>query len=380
MDRVLNYLKDETQPDNRQEAKKLNLECAKYVLIDGELYKMSYVRPLTKCLRPEEAQEVMKVVPKGECGTHARSRSLVMRILRQRFLWPDIHKVAQSFVEKCPRCQYYADMQKQPAGYLKLINSSWPFAVWGLDCLGPMPTTIRSYKWILVAIDYFTKWIEDKPLARPTAENVGNFLWANIVCRYGVSMVIITDNSTLFANQQVHDFCGKHQINLKYASVWHPHTNRQAETANKNILNILKKRLDGVKTLWPDERPGTLWAYNTTPSEVTQESPFSLSFGMDAIIPVELEHFSSRIEVTANSDPEDLQNWMNDNDNSRQVDLDLLEQKRQLAALKRLEHKRRVERYFNRKVNPRDFIQGDLVLKRRLLAGNNLGVPKLEPN
>ncbi|PKA65573.1 hypothetical protein AXF42_Ash005907 [Apostasia shenzhenica] len=71
---------------------------------------------------------------------------------------------------------------------------------------------------------------------------------------------------------------------------------------------------------------------------------------------------------------------MNENDNSRQVDLDLLEQKRQLAALKRLEHKRRVEQYFNRKVNPRDFIQGDLVLKRRLLAGKNLRVPKLEPN
>ncbi|PKA56850.1 hypothetical protein AXF42_Ash002153 [Apostasia shenzhenica] len=69
---------------------------------------------------------------------------------------------------------------------------------------------------------------------------------------------------------------------------------------------------------------------------------------------------------------------MNENDDSRRVDLDLLEQKRQLAALKRLEHKRRVKRYFNRKVNSRDFIQGDLVLKRRLLASNNLGVPKLE--
>ncbi|PKA66515.1 hypothetical protein AXF42_Ash003169 [Apostasia shenzhenica] len=71
---------------------------------------------------------------------------------------------------------------------------------------------------------------------------------------------------------------------------------------------------------------------------------------------------------------------MNENDDSRRIDLDLLEQKRELAALKRLEHKRRMERYFNQKVNPRTFNQGDLVLKRRLLAGSNLGVPKLEPN
>ncbi|PKA64466.1 hypothetical protein AXF42_Ash007211 [Apostasia shenzhenica] len=190
-------------------------------------------------------------------------------------------------------------------------------------------------------------------------------------------MVIIADNGTPFANQRIHDFYGKHQINLKYASVWHPHTNGQAEAANKNILNILKKRLDGAKTRWPEKLPGGLWAYNTAPSEVTQESPFSLSFGTDAVIPVELEYSSPRVENAANFNLKDLQTWTGKNDNSRRVDLNLLEQKRELAALKLLEHKRRVERYFNLRVNPRTFVQGDLVLKLRLLAGRNLGVPKL---
>ncbi|PKA65413.1 hypothetical protein AXF42_Ash005747 [Apostasia shenzhenica] len=346
MDKILDYLKNGTQPNNRQKAQKLKLVCAKYTLVNGELYRRSYAKPLTKCLRPEEALKVMKVVHQGECGTHARGRSLVMRILRQGFFWPNIHKDAQVFVEKCSQCQYYTDMQRQPAGYLKPINSSWPFAIWGLDFLGPMPTAIKNYKWILIAVDYFTKWIEAKPLTQPTTQNIENFFWANIVCRYGIPMVIITDNDTPFANQRIHDFCGEHQINLKYASVWHPHTNGQAEAANKNILNILKKRLDDAKTRWPEELPGALWAYNTAPSEVTQESPFSLSFGVDAVIPVELEHLSPRIETT----------------------------------LKRLEHKRRIERYYNKKVKPRTFIRGDLVLKQRLLAGSNLGVPKLEPN
>ncbi|PKA46228.1 hypothetical protein AXF42_Ash021494 [Apostasia shenzhenica] len=76
MDKILNYLKEGTQPDNRQEAKKLKLKNAKYVLINGELYRRCYAKPLTKCL--EEAQEVMEAVHKGECGTHARGRSLVM--------------------------------------------------------------------------------------------------------------------------------------------------------------------------------------------------------------------------------------------------------------------------------------------------------------
>ncbi|PKA48670.1 hypothetical protein AXF42_Ash018487 [Apostasia shenzhenica] len=127
--------------------------------------------------------------------------------------------------------------------------------------LGPSPSrgwtrAMKNYKWILVVVDYFTKWIEAKPLTHPTAQNVKNFLWANIVCRYGVPIVIITDNGTPFANQQIYNFCGKHQINLKYASVWHPHTNGQAEA--KNILNILKKCLDGAKARWPEELPGAL--------------------------------------------------------------------------------------------------------------------------
>ncbi|PKA52014.1 hypothetical protein AXF42_Ash008243 [Apostasia shenzhenica] len=129
MDRILDYLKKGTRPNNRQEAQNLKLVCARYTLVDGELYRRSYAKPLTKCLRPEEALKVMEAVHRGKCGTHARGRSLVIRILHQGFFWPNIHKDAQVFVEKCSQCQYYADMQRQPAGYLKPINSSWPFAI-----------------------------------------------------------------------------------------------------------------------------------------------------------------------------------------------------------------------------------------------------------
>ncbi|PKA55355.1 hypothetical protein AXF42_Ash003994 [Apostasia shenzhenica] len=150
IDRIINYLKNVIHPSNQQEAKKLRLECAKYVLISDELYRRSYAKPHTKCLRPGEAQEVMKVIHQGEYGTHARGRSLVIRILRQGFFWPNIHKDAQTFVEKCPQCQYYADMQRQPV-------VCGGFVVWGLDILRPMSAAIWSYKWVLVAVDYFTK-------------------------------------------------------------------------------------------------------------------------------------------------------------------------------------------------------------------------------
>ncbi|PKA48467.1 hypothetical protein AXF42_Ash019923 [Apostasia shenzhenica] len=91
MDMILDFLKDGTQPDNRQEARKLKLNSTKYFLINDKLYRRSYAKPLTKCLRPEEAKKVMEDVHKGECETHARGRSLVMRILCQGFFWPNIH-------------------------------------------------------------------------------------------------------------------------------------------------------------------------------------------------------------------------------------------------------------------------------------------------
>ncbi|PKA65664.1 hypothetical protein AXF42_Ash013078 [Apostasia shenzhenica] len=220
---------------------------------------------------------------------------------------------------------------------------------------------MRSYKWILVAVNYFTKWIETKPLTHPTAQNVENFLWANIVCRYDIPIVIITDNGTLFANQRVHDFCGKHQINLKYASVWHPHTNGQTETANKNILNILKKRRDGAKIRWPDELLGALWVYNTAPSKV-KNLIFPSPLGW-TLLPVELEHFSPKVEVAASFDPDSLETYMKKNGDSRHLDQDFLKQRRQLAALKRMEHKRQIEQHFSRKVKLRDFSRGDLAFK-----------------
>ncbi|PKA59337.1 hypothetical protein AXF42_Ash001431 [Apostasia shenzhenica] len=85
MDRIIDYLKGGVHPNNQVEARKLQLECVKYTLINDQLYRRFYARPLTKCLRSEEATEVMKTMHKGECRTHARGRSLVMCILRQRY-------------------------------------------------------------------------------------------------------------------------------------------------------------------------------------------------------------------------------------------------------------------------------------------------------
>lgn len=127
------------------------------------------------------------------------------------------------------------------------IISPWPFAKWGMDIPGPFSPGKGQVKFLIVAIDYFTKWIEAKPLTTITAQQVQQFVWKDIVCRYGVPHTIITDNGRQFIDNELAKFYIGLDIKDITSSVEHPQTNGQAEAANKVILMELRKRLDSAK-------------------------------------------------------------------------------------------------------------------------------------
>ena len=87
------------------------------------------------------------------------------------------------------------------------MTALWPFAQWGLDIMGPFPTAVRQLKFMVVSIDYFTKWVEAEALTTITEKNVHNFIWKNIICRYGISRVLVSDNGKQFDNDTFKDFC-----------------------------------------------------------------------------------------------------------------------------------------------------------------------------
>ena len=111
-------------------------------------------------------------------------------------------------------------------------------------------------KFLVVGIDYFTKWVEAEPLAKITQQNVKNFVWKNIVCRFGVPRVLVSDNGRQFDNTPFREFCEQFGIKNHYSSPSHPQANGQAEVANRSLLKIIKTRLEGAKGVWPDELPG----------------------------------------------------------------------------------------------------------------------------
>jgi len=157
-----------------------------------------------------------------------------------------------------------------------------------MDILDPFSPGKGQVKFLIVAVDYFTKWIEAKSLTTIMAQQVQQFVWKDIICRYGVPHTIITDNGRQFIDKELAKFYTGLGIKHITSSVEHPQTNGQAETVNKVILMELRKRLDTAKGRWPEELVEVLWAYRCTPQSSTNESPFSLVYGADAMIPVEI--------------------------------------------------------------------------------------------
>ena len=101
---------------------------------------------------------------------------------------------ATEYVRKCEQCQKHAPLTHQPAGHLNPVSSPWPFAQWGLDILSPFPRTTGNRQFIVVAVDYFTKWVEAEALADIWDVDVKRFVWKNLITRFGVPDSLISDN------------------------------------------------------------------------------------------------------------------------------------------------------------------------------------------
>ena len=161
------------------------------------------------------------------------------------------------------------------------MTSPWPFVIWGIDLIGPLPTARPVFKYFVVAVDYFTKLAEAKPLATISSKKVQNFIWEAIICWFGIPHKIISDNGTQFNSKEFREFCSELGIKKNFSSVDHPQTNGQVEAVNKIINHNLKTKLEEHKGIWVDQLPKVLWAYRTTSRTSTRETPFSLAYGVE---------------------------------------------------------------------------------------------------
>jgi hypothetical protein len=289
--------------DDEAYIKRMEARTRPYMIIEGELYKQGVCSPLLKCLSRAEGQELIKEIHAGLCKAHIGSRPLHGKVFRQGFYWPKATSDAADLVQRCENCQKYARDQRQPSSLAQLIQPTWPLQRWGLDLLGPLPPAQENLKYVVVAVEYFSKWIEAKPLATITSAMVQKFLWQNIVCMFGVLKAITVDNETQFDAEMFKAFCDQIGTKIHFASVRHPESNGRVERANGIIITgIMKSILNQPKGKWLDELIKVVWNHNTVVSRSTGFTPFKLLFGDEAITPEEARAGSIRTLASAKNE------------------------------------------------------------------------------
>nr|CAN72281.1 hypothetical protein VITISV_037253 [Vitis vinifera] len=304
--------------------------------LGGHMYKRSFTGPYIRCLSHSEALYVLAELHEGVCGNHSGGRSLAHRAHSQGYYWPIMKKDATAYVKKCDKCQRYAPIPHMPSETLKPISGPWPFAQWGMDIVEPLPAAPAQKKFLLIATDYFSKWVEAEAYASIKDKDVTKFF-----------------DSIAFRN-----FCSELNIRNSYSTPRYPQSNGQAEATNKTLINALKKRLEQAKGKWVEELPGVLWAYRTTPERSTGNTPFPLAYGMDAVIPTEIRLPTIRTEATQQDDA-----------NAEES-----------AAIRMADYQQRASAHYNRKARPRSFKNGTLVLRKVFENTTETGAGKFQAN
>nr|GEV99440.1 reverse transcriptase domain-containing protein [Tanacetum cinerariifolium] len=170
---LVDYLKGGVLLGDKKEARKLRLKARQYELMEGVLYRRSFLTPWLRCVGLLQADYVMREIHEGSCSMHTGPRSVVAKAIRLRYYWPTMHKDARDMIRKCINCQIHRPVTRHPQQPLTLITASWPFYKWGIDIAGPFLEGPGKVKFLIVAMDYFTKWIEAKAVATITGGQIG---------------------------------------------------------------------------------------------------------------------------------------------------------------------------------------------------------------
>nr|CAB3453764.1 unnamed protein product [Digitaria exilis] len=326
----LSRLVDGALPARRTEARRLIRRAMAYRIIEGNLYRRGHNGFLQCCILNEEGRSLLRDIHGGVCGHHAASRILL----------PIAVADAERILRTCEGCQFYAKKTHLRAQALQTIPITWPFAVWGLDMVGPLPRAPGGFTHMFVAVDKFTKWIEARLLTEITSEQAVRF-FRDILCRFG------------FTGKKFTRFCNNYGIEVAWAAVAHPRTNGQVERASDMILQGLKprivnrlvKRIHKLGAKWVEELPSVLWSLQTTPTRGTSFSPFYMVYGSEAILPTDVDYGSPRVQAF-----DEEANTTNLEDAA-----DELEEAREVAVAHSAKYQQGLRRYHVQRVRGRAF-------------------------
>jgi hypothetical protein len=283
------YLKEKRTNENftKKEKQQLINKAKYYQIINGQLYKKprKWNHEPLKVLRRSEFETLMKMMHDQPTAGHLGIETTYNKI-KDKYYWNQMYDDIKEYIRTCNTCQRFGKPERnEPLHSIEVIQ---PFERIGIDIVGPLPETRNKNKYMVVAIEYLTKWVEVRALDKATAENVANFVFEEIICRYGAPKIILTDQGSHFKNKMIKELCDKFGIQHRLSSPYHPQTNGLVERFNRTLTTMLAKTNDIFN--WDLHIPSVLFAYRTAKHSTTKYTPFYLNYGRNPVLPLELEN------------------------------------------------------------------------------------------
>ncbi|XP_071735496.1 uncharacterized protein [Rutidosis leptorrhynchoides] len=321
---IMQYIRNNFLPNDKREARLVRERAPMYIIQNDILYCKSYCGLMIRCVGPIEAEMIVDELHNGSCALHSGYKIIAAKIMRMGYFLPSLYRDVAKIVKRCKSCQRHAPQNRMPRHDMIPVNSPWLFHKWAIDIVGPFLTGPGNVKFLIVAIDYFTKWVEAKVVRTITGVQVHNFVWEYIVCRFGIPGELVSDNGAQIAKDPFKTWCYDLNIIQKFTSVAHPQANGLYEVTNRDIVSVILAEI---------------------------------------LVPT---HRIANFDEEANSE-------------ALCENLNLIEERRLMAAIREANNKQQIAKYYNKRVRALFFDVGEWVLQNNDVSrAEKLG--KLGPN